>query len=161
MLTIKRRFDEFGFEYIDSEKDVEVKSLPSFPFRDYEALTSLYYYGARYLDPTGAMWLSVDPLFEKYVGMNPYGYCAGNPVKFLDPDGREFTEEAEVKTDEEEAHARGALFRAGSASVDLKMYPNVKTKEMHINKHIQEQINYFNKNNPDKPIYQNEIYRVP
>lgn len=89
MLTIKRRFDEFGFEYIDSEKDVEVKSLPSFPFRDYEALTSLYYYGARYLDPTGAMWLSVDPLFEKYVGMSPYGYCAGNPVRLVDTDGRE------------------------------------------------------------------------
>jgi hypothetical protein len=24
--------------------------------------TGLYYYGARYLDPTGAMWLSVDPM---------------------------------------------------------------------------------------------------
>lgn len=51
--------------------------------------TGLYYYGARYLDPTGAMWLSVDPLFEKYAGMSPYNYCAGNPVKFVDPDGRE------------------------------------------------------------------------
>ena len=35
------------------------------------------------------MWLSVDPLQEKYPGMNPYNYCAGNPVKFIDPDGRE------------------------------------------------------------------------
>ena len=26
--------------------------------------TGLYYYGARYLDPTGAMWLSVDPMWE-------------------------------------------------------------------------------------------------
>ncbi len=47
------------------------------------------YYGARYLDPTGAMWLSVDPLFEKYAGMSPYNYCAGNPVKMVDVDGRE------------------------------------------------------------------------
>ncbi|MCR5570351.1 MAG: RHS repeat-associated core domain-containing protein [Paludibacteraceae bacterium] len=51
--------------------------------------TGLYYYGVRYIDPTGAMWLSVDPLQEKYPGMNPYNYCAGNPVKFIDPDGRE------------------------------------------------------------------------
>ena len=51
--------------------------------------TGLYYYGARYLDPTGAMWLSVDPLFEKYAGMSPYNYCAGNPVKLVDPTGRE------------------------------------------------------------------------
>ncbi|MBE6330524.1 MAG: hypothetical protein E7072_10525, partial [Bacteroidales bacterium] len=50
--------------------------------------TGLYYYGARYLNPTNGMWLSVDPLFEKYVGMSPYNYCAGNPVKLVDPDGR-------------------------------------------------------------------------
>ena len=28
-------------------------------------------------------------MFEKYVGMTPYGYCAGNPVKLVDPEGRE------------------------------------------------------------------------
>ena len=51
--------------------------------------TGLYYYGARYLDPTGAMWLSVDPMWEKYAGMSPYNYCAGNPVKLVDPDGED------------------------------------------------------------------------
>lgn len=50
--------------------------------------TGLYYYGARYLDPTGAMWLSVDPMWEEYAGMSPYNYCAGNPVKLVNPDGR-------------------------------------------------------------------------
>ena len=50
--------------------------------------TGLYYYGARYLDPTGGMWLSVDPLFEKYAGLSPYNYCMGNPVVMVDPDGR-------------------------------------------------------------------------
>ena len=53
--------------------------------------TGLYYYGARYLNPTSGMWLSTDPLFEKYVGMSPYNYCAGNPVKLVDVDGREIT----------------------------------------------------------------------
>jgi RHS repeat-associated protein len=57
--------------------------------------TGLYYYGARYLNPTSGMWLSTDPLFEKYVGMSPYNYCADNPVKLVDPDGR-FTIDAEV-----------------------------------------------------------------
>ena len=41
------------------------------------------------MDPTGAMWLSVDPLFEKYAGMSPYNYCIGNPVKMVDPDGND------------------------------------------------------------------------
>ena len=35
------------------------------------------------------MWLSVDPLADKYPGINPYAYCAWNPVKLVDPDGRE------------------------------------------------------------------------
>ena len=50
--------------------------------------TGLYYYGARYLNPTNGVWLSTDPLFEKYVGMSPYNYCAGNPMKLVDVDGR-------------------------------------------------------------------------
>ena len=60
-----------------------------FNAKELDEETGLYYYGARYLDPTNAAWLSVDPLFEKYVGMTPYGYCAGNPVKLVDVDGRE------------------------------------------------------------------------
>jgi RHS repeat-associated protein len=49
--------------------------------------TGLYYYGARYLNPTNGMWLSVDPLWEKNIDASPYSYCHGNPVKMIDPDG--------------------------------------------------------------------------
>ena len=51
--------------------------------------TRLYYYGARYYDPRGSIWLSVDPLAEKYPGVNPYAYCMQNPVRFIDPIGME------------------------------------------------------------------------
>ena len=60
-----------------------------FNSKELDEETGLYYYGARYLDPTGEMWLSVDPKWEDYSFMTPYNYCAGNPVKFIDPDGRE------------------------------------------------------------------------
>ena len=60
-----------------------------FNAKELDEETGLYYYGVRYLDPTGAVWLSVDPLQEKYPGMSPYNYCAGNPVKLVDPDGME------------------------------------------------------------------------
>ena len=59
-----------------------------FNSKELDEETGLYYYGARYLNPTEARWLSVDPLFEKYAGMSPYNYCAGNPVVMVDPDGR-------------------------------------------------------------------------
>ena len=34
-------------------------------------------------------WLSTDPLAEKYPDVSPYVYCLNNPVRFIDPDGRE------------------------------------------------------------------------
>lgn len=37
------------------------------------------------------MWLSVDPMADKYPSISPYAYCAWNPVKLVDPDGREIT----------------------------------------------------------------------
>ena len=51
--------------------------------------TGFYYYGARYYNPDISIWLSVDPLSDKYPSMSPYMYCAGNPVILVDPDGRE------------------------------------------------------------------------
>ena len=73
---VEERNNSFSTNYLFNAKELDNE-------------TGLYYYGARYLDPTGAMWLSVDPLFEKYAGMSPYNYCAGNPVVMVDPDGRD------------------------------------------------------------------------
>ena len=48
------------------------------------------YFGARYMDhELMTMWLSVDPLADKYPSISPYAYCVWNPVKLVDPNGRE------------------------------------------------------------------------
>lgn len=49
--------------------------------------TGLYYYGARYYDPKTSIFLNVDPLVEK-TGTS-YAYTYNNPIRFIDPDGRE------------------------------------------------------------------------
>ena len=54
-------------------------SSPGAPYLDY---------GARLYSPGTATWLSQDPLSEKYYGIGPNVYCAGNPVNLADPDGR-------------------------------------------------------------------------
>ena len=68
----------------DSSVDLDYR----FSAKETDRETGLSYFGARYYDPTAAMWLGTDPLWEKYVGMNPYNYCAGNPVGMIDVDGR-------------------------------------------------------------------------
>ena len=43
------------------------------------------------------MWLSVDPLSDKYPSISPYAYCAWNPVRSVDPDGRDWYESEDGK----------------------------------------------------------------
>ena len=44
----------------------------------------------QYYNSDLSIWISVDPLSDKYPNLSPYTYCAGNPVKFFDEDGRDF-----------------------------------------------------------------------
>lgn len=48
---------------------------------------NVYDFGARLYDPARGRWISQDPLAEKYYPHSPYIFCAGNPMKFVDPDG--------------------------------------------------------------------------
>ena len=47
-----------------------------------------YDYGARWMDPVLCRFTTMDPLCEKYYDTSPYAYCANNPMKYVDPDGR-------------------------------------------------------------------------
>ncbi len=52
--------------------------------------TGYGYFGARYMDyELMTMWLSVDPLSDKYPSISPYAYCVWNPVKLVDPNGKD------------------------------------------------------------------------
>lgn len=48
--------------------------------------TNLYYFGARYYDAEVGRFISEDPAKD---GLNWYGYCNNNPLKFVDPTGLE------------------------------------------------------------------------
>jgi RHS repeat-associated protein len=60
----------------------------TFSAKERELETGYSYFGARYYDAGLSVWLSVDPLSDKYPSMSAYMYCAGNPVNHIDPNGR-------------------------------------------------------------------------
>ena len=46
-------------------------------------------FGARFYDRSAA-WTAIDPLAEKYYDISPYLYCAGNPIRIIDPKGEKW-----------------------------------------------------------------------
>ncbi len=44
---------------------------------------------ARHYHPTLSIWLSVDPMSDKYPGVSPYTYCYNSPIRVHDPNGEE------------------------------------------------------------------------
>ena len=74
-LTGKESQKDFGFNYLD--------------------------FHARQYDPTGILFTSQDPLQDKYTSLGSYNYCAGNPISYIDPDGKtirvnQFTDNSKV-----------------------------------------------------------------
>ncbi len=62
----------------------------TFTGKERDEETGYGYFGARYMDHAlTTMWLSIDPMADKYPSISPYAYCAWNPVRLVDPDGME------------------------------------------------------------------------
>ena len=77
----------YGELLVDEHSSSE--ELPyKFNGKELDEETGLYYYGARYLNPTSSVWYGVDQLTEKYSNVSGYACCLGNPIKFVDPDGQ-------------------------------------------------------------------------
>ena len=81
----------YGEDWVDVRYDLDPR-LGQYTFngkeKDHES--GFHYYGARYYWSellTG--WLSVDPMMDKYPSVSPYAYCIWNPIKLIDPDGRQ------------------------------------------------------------------------
>ena len=60
-----------------------------FSGKELDDITGLYDHGARSRNPISTLWYGVDQLWEKHPEYSPFIYCAGNPVKLIDPDGKE------------------------------------------------------------------------
>ena len=90
----------------DSSVDLDYR----FSAKETDRETGLSYFGARYYDPSVAVWLGTDPLWEIEPDKSFYNYCRNNPVNFIDPDGRKPWEDSNVRRARKYADQTGGKF---------------------------------------------------
>ncbi len=91
-----------GFQYgpfgeVLAEVGAPDTHLRRFNGKEYDKTTGLSYYGFRHYDPLSMTWTQADPLFrfapdlayDQPRRMNLYSFSLNNPMRYLDPDGRE------------------------------------------------------------------------
>ena len=66
-----------------------VNWIHTFSAKEKDSETGLSHFGSRYYSGDLSIWLSVDPMSDKYPSLSPYAYCANNPIKLVDPNGEE------------------------------------------------------------------------
>ena len=79
-------YDAFGS--VMNERGEE-NFTPNYTGKFFDKTTGLYYFNARWYHCELGRFSSQDPARD---GMNWYNYCRGNPLKFVDPDGREIVD---------------------------------------------------------------------
>ena len=82
----------WGEDFID-QRTTSWNARFTFSAKEKDAETGYSYFGSRYYTSDLSIWLSVDPMSDKYPSMSPYVYCANNPIKLVDPNGEDFETE--------------------------------------------------------------------
>ena len=87
----KNHYYPFGMAFAETSADEQKKQPYKYNRKelDQELGLNTYDYSARYFDPALPRFTTVDPKAEKYYSISPYVYVANNPMKFIDPDGKE------------------------------------------------------------------------
>ena len=85
------QYKPFGSEHVDQQAPgTDYSERFRFTGKERDAETGYDYFGARYYSSSLGIWLSVDPMSDKYPNLSPYVYCADNPMRLVDLEGCEW-----------------------------------------------------------------------
>ena len=79
----------WGEDFVN-QRTTDYAARFTFSAKEKDSETGFSYFGSRYYNSDLSIWLSVDPMSDKYPSMSPYVYCANNPIKLVDPNGEEW-----------------------------------------------------------------------
>ena len=66
-----------------------VNWMYTFSAKEKDTETGYSYFGSRYYNSDLSIWLSVDPMSDKYPHQSNYVYCSNNPIRLVDPNGED------------------------------------------------------------------------
>ena len=119
----------YGEDWVDIRSNGYFGSAYKFNGKEKDDETGYSYYGARYYTDRLSIWLSVDPLADKYPHLSPYAYCADNPVKYIDPDGKKirFAKGSSNKFKQAFKQAVNYMNQKGTAGIlyNLEKHPQI------------------------------------
>lgn len=78
----------FG-ELWENQQAPEYDERFKFTGKERDAETGYDYFGARYYFSLLGIWMSPDPLLNEYPHISSYAYVENNPIKYIDPNGKE------------------------------------------------------------------------
>ena len=79
----------WGEDFVD-QRTTNWAARHTFSAKEKDTETGLSYFGSRYYSSDLSIWLSVDPMSDKYPSLSPYTYCANNPIILFDLDGQDW-----------------------------------------------------------------------
>ena len=126
------QYKPFGGDYIDQQApNTDYSERFRFTGKERDAETGYDYFGARYYSSSLGIWLSVDPMSDKYPSLSPYVYCADNPVNAFDLDGMDWVD-ADGNKIEDHSKIKAYIFydprENGFAKQSKEMYNQLEAK---------------------------------
>ena len=82
----------WGEDFVDQRQNFFDGVRYTFSAKEKDSETGLSYFGSRYYSSDLGIWLSVDPMGDKYPSMSPYVYCNNNPLSLIDFYGEDFVD---------------------------------------------------------------------
>lgn len=120
-----------------------------------------YDFSARMYDPMLPLTTTQDPLAEKYYSISPYAWCAGNPIRFVDPSGMDILNgDGDVDVLRREVEKNRNLLsnkKNKKEQKDIKNKLKKLEKQLKQAEHTQDAINDFREIDPETYEKMNNI----